>query len=90
MTQEEKLRELSAACCSLGAEVRYHPEHGHFTAMLWEEDEWNEAQARSIQQEIQQLTACYPGLVCYCFDAFSTLVYAVSVRQSDRKEGETT
>lgn len=81
MTQEEKLRELSAACRSLGAEVRYRPEYCHFTAMLWEEDEWSEAQARSIQQKIQQLTACYPGLVCYCFDAFSTLVYSVSVRR---------
>ena len=83
MTQEEKLRELSAACRSLGAEVRYHPEYGYFTAMLWEEDGWSEAQASSIQQKIQQLTACYPELVCYCFDAFSTLVYAGSVRQSN-------
>lgn len=82
MTQEEKLRELSAACRNLGAEVRYHPEYGHFTAMLWEEDEWSEAQARSIQKKIQQLTACYPRPVCYCFDAFSTLVYALSERRS--------
>ena len=82
MTQDEKLRELSAFCRNLGAEVRYHPEYGHFTAMLWEEDQWSEAQARSIQEEIRQLTTSYPGLVCYCFDAFSTLVYAVSERRS--------
>ena len=82
MTQDEKLRELSVFCRNLGAEGRYHPEYGHFTAMLWEEDQWSEAQARSIQEEIQQLTTSYPGLVCYCFDAFSTLVYTVSERRS--------
>ncbi len=77
MTKEQQLAELSAACRDLGAEVRYCPGLGHFTAMLWEEDQWDEAQARSIQQTIQRLTARCPGLVCYCFDAFSTLVYAI-------------
>lgn len=77
MTRDQQLMELSEACRSLGAEVRYCPEYGHFTAMLWEDGTLDEAQARSIQQTIQRLTARYPGLVCYCFDAFSTLVYAV-------------
>lgn len=77
MTKEQQLTELSDACRDLGAEVRYCPEYGHFTAMLWEDGKFDEAQARSFQQTIQRLTARYPGLVCYCFDAFSTLVYAI-------------
>ncbi len=77
MTREQQLAELSAACRELGAEVCQSPEYRHFTAMLWEDDEWSEAEARSIQQTIQKLANRYPGLVCYCFDAFSTLVYAV-------------
>ncbi len=77
MTREQQLTELSAACRDLGAEVRYCPEYGHFTAMLWEDGKLDEAQARSIQQTIQRSAARYPGLVCYCFDAFSTLVYAI-------------
>ncbi len=77
MTKEQQLAELSAACRDLGAEVRYCPEYGHFTAMLWEDGKLDEAQTRSIQQAIQRLTARYSGMVCYCFDAFSTLVYAI-------------
>ncbi len=77
MTKEQQLAELSAACRDLGAEVRYCPEYGHFTAMLWEDGKLDEAQARSIQQAIQRLTARYSGMACYCFDALSTLVYAI-------------
>ena len=79
---DEKLRQLEhlcAACRELGAEVRYRPEYGCFTAMIW--DGWSgpyyEGPAQAVQQQIQRKTAQYPGLVCYCFDPFSTLVYAV-------------
>ena len=79
MDKEERLMELLAVCRGLGAEVSYHPEYRHFTAMIWEDQKpaVSEAAARSIQIEIQQRAAQYPGLVCYCFDPFSTLVYAV-------------
>ena len=77
--QQEQLEEMLAVCSDLGAEVEYHPEYGHFTAMVWEG--WalphDEGKALSIQDQIYQRTAQYPRLVCYRFDPFSTLVYAV-------------
>jgi hypothetical protein len=70
---------LLAYSRDLGAEVRYHPEHGYFTAMVW--GGWDNAfdvkSAQAVQRQIQRQSAQYPGIVCYCFDAFSTLVYAV-------------
>ena len=75
----EQLETLCAACQELGAEVRFRPEHGCFTAMVW--DGWDRPHdtgaAQTVQQQIQRQTAQYPGLVCYCFDPFSTLVYAI-------------
>lgn len=75
----EQLESLCTACQELGAEVRYRPEHGCFTAMVWDGWDWphNTGPARTVQQQIQRQTAQYPGLVCYCFDPFSTLVYAI-------------
>jgi hypothetical protein len=73
------LESLLAYSKELGAEVRYHPEHGYFTAMVW--GGWDNAfdvkSAQAVQRQIQRQSAQYPGIVCYCFDAFSTLVYAV-------------
>lgn len=79
MDKEAHLMEVLAICRGLGAEVNYRPEYRHFTAMIWEDQmpAVSEAAARSIQEEIQQRIAQYPGLVCYCFDPFSTLVYSV-------------
>lgn len=79
MTRTEQLEEMLAVCRDLGAEVDYRPECGHFTAMVWEG--WllpdDEEKALSIQSQIYEKTAQHPGLVCYRFDPFSTLVYAV-------------
>lgn len=36
MTKTEQLEEMIAVCRNLGAEVEYHPEYGHFTAMVWD------------------------------------------------------
>ena len=36
MTKTEQLEEMLAVCRNLGAEVEYHPEYSHFTAMVWE------------------------------------------------------
>ena len=75
--QRRQLESLMAVCEGLGAEVRYRPEQGHFTAMVWEDGAGSEGYARSIQTRIQEKAAQYSDLVCYCFDAFSTLVYTV-------------
>lgn len=79
MDKEAQLMEVLAHCRSLGTEVSYHPEYKHFTAMIWEDQKpaVSEAAALSIQNEIQQRSAQYPGLVCYCFDPFSTLIYSI-------------
>lgn len=76
-TNREHLRTAMTVCRELGAEVRGQPEDNWFTAMVWDDQNSPELEerARSIQREIQRETAQYPGLVCYCFDPFSTLVY---------------
>lgn len=77
--QRRQLEAVMAVCESLGADVRYRPECGHFTAMIWEDGTCahSESDARSVQKKIQEKTAQYSSLVCYCFDAFSTLVYVI-------------
>ena len=75
MTQEQRFRRLYDVCNALGADVRYSPEHGHLTVLAWESE--GEQRALFIQRQIQLATANYPELVCYCFDPFSTLVYAI-------------
>lgn len=79
MTDTRELAELCEVCRSLGADVRFHPAQRYLTAMVWEGWAWphDEGPARAIQRQIQEKTAQYPGLVCYCFDAFSTLIYAL-------------
>lgn len=79
MDKSDQLHAILTVYRDLGAEVDYCQERGYFTAMVWE-DGWLSADtslARSIQKQIQRKTAQYPGLVCYCFDPFSTLVYSV-------------
>ncbi len=74
-----QLEVMASYCQTLGAEVRYHPAQRYFTAMVW--IGWglpyNEGPALAVQQKIQQKAAQYPDLVCYCFDPFSTLIYAI-------------
>lgn len=72
------LENLCAFCRSLGAHVREVQDGASFTAMLWEgADSVSERDAAEIQRKIKRKTAKYPGFVCYCFDAFSTLIYRV-------------
>lgn len=75
MIQNPQLKSISDICNALGADVRYDPEYRHLTVLAWE-DEGIQC-ARFIQQQIQRQTAQYPGLACYYFDPFSTLVYAI-------------
>jgi hypothetical protein len=73
------LESLLAYSKELGAEVRYHPEHGYFTAIIWSDcdNAVDAGTALAVQRKIQRQAAQYPEIVCYCFDAFSTLVYAI-------------
>lgn len=73
MTYISPLQEISDICTALGADVRYSPEYEHLTVLAWESE--GEQRALSIQHQIQQQAAKHPGLICYCFDPFSTLVY---------------
>lgn len=75
MICHRQLQEILDICKTLGADVRYDPEYGHLTALAWESE--GEQRAHFIQQQIQKQTAKYSGLVCYCFDPFSTLVYVI-------------
>lgn len=81
MTDFEAQKQIEAMlsdCRDIDADVRYHPQHRRMTIMVWEDGTAaDEQRALSIQQQIQQRSAQYPRLVCYCFDPFSTLVYAV-------------
>lgn len=79
MDKEHQLKAMMAICRELGTEVSFRPEYSHFTAMIWEDRDpsCDEEQARSIQMKIQERTAQYPNLVCYCFDPYSTLVYTI-------------
>lgn len=79
MDKCDQLCAMLDICRNLGAEVDYRQECGYFTAMVWEDGGLSAdiGQARSIQKQIHKETAQYPGLVCYCFDPFSTLVYTV-------------
>ena len=78
-SKAEQLEEMSSFCHALGVEVQYHPLHRYFTAMFWDgwELAYKEGPALAVQQQIQRKTAQYPDLVCYCFDPFSTLIYAI-------------
>lgn len=76
LTPLELLRER---CVSLGAEVRYCPQRGYSTAMVWNEPgaPSDEERALDIQRTIQQESAQYPEIVCYRFDPYSTLLYLI-------------
>lgn len=79
MDKSDQLHAILTVCRNLGAEVDYRQERGYFTAMVWEDGRLSAdtSRAHAIQKQIQEKTAQYPGLVCYCFDPFSTLVYIV-------------
>lgn len=75
MTQNQLLQGISDACSALGADVRYDPENQCLTVLAWENE--GIQRARFIQRQIQRQAGNDSGLVCYCFDPFSTLVYVI-------------
>ena len=76
LTPLELLRDR---CESLGAEVRYCPQRGYLTAMVWNEPGAPSELERAldIQRTIQQEAVQYPEIVCYRFDPYSTLLYRI-------------
>lgn len=70
----EQLACMLNVCRGLDADVRCSAADGHITVQAWE---GRAELARSVQQTLLQQSAQYPNIVCYCFDEFSTLIYAV-------------
>lgn len=66
-------------CEKLDAEIRFCASGGYFTVMVWRG--WDapdpQEKASDIQAQVQELAKQYPQVACYCFDQFSTLLYAL-------------
>ena len=78
MDHNNDIKQMLSFCRELGTHVQENRDGNSFTAMLWEDtDSISEDTAAKIQRKIKQKTAIYPGIVCYCFDVFSTLIYRV-------------
>ena len=78
MDERDEIVQLRTFFQDLGAHVRKVQDGASFTAMLWEDaDSVSERDAAEIQRKIKRKTEEYPGFVCYCFDAFSTLIYRI-------------
>lgn len=77
--KQYQLEALLSYCRTLGLMTRYCPGDTYFTAIAWNTSArpLDEEDAGAIQKRVQEKTAQYPGLVCYRFDPFSTLVYTV-------------
>lgn len=79
MTQNKKEELLAVldACVNVDADIRFHPEQHYFTVHLWPENKPDIRQALELQNRLRELSKRYSHVVCYCYDAFSTLVYAI-------------
>ena len=70
---------LYEQCSSLPADVRSCLENGYFTVTV--PPPWNMSNQK-VAQEVQDKIkgngqGRYTGVVCYCFDNFSTLLYVL-------------
>ena len=79
LSKISQLEELLSYCSQLDLKIRYDQKNHYFTAIAWCPDRIfpPEETAAAIQRQIQEESTHFPGLVCYCFDPFSTLVYVV-------------
>ena len=77
--KSDQLNSMLAFCRSLDADVRYSKGSGSITILTWCDDGSAEAEetALVIQSTLKEESARYPNIVCYCFDAYSTLIYVV-------------
>lgn len=74
VSKARQLEQMLAVCLALDADVRRSPLDGHITVLV---PEGQNELARTVQERLRQQSALYPNIVCYCFDEFSTLIYAV-------------
>lgn len=73
-----QLRALYSLCRQLQADVRFYEGDGYFTVLV--PPPWNEEtrySAQEQQRKIKEWSEQYPDIICYCFDAYSTLVYVL-------------
>lgn len=74
MTRREQMEEMERFCRHLGLNVeKSSGEPIRFTATLDLADQ----RAMEVQSEIVAAAEAFPDVVCYCFEADSTLIYAV-------------
>ena len=73
------LEEMRRACVRLDADIRYHRAEGYFTAIVRgvQDNPEDLDKAKAVQEELKRLAGQFPGVICYCFDSFCTLLYAV-------------
>lgn len=79
LCKAEQLERMLALCRGLDADVRYSSADGRINVQVREEwgDPARAELARAVQKTLLQQSARYPNIVCYCFDNFSTLIYAI-------------
>lgn len=75
--KQEQLLAMLEGCREFGIELRANPERGYFTAIAAREKPMALKEAEHIQKRIKALSRQYPNVVCYCFEADSTLVYVL-------------
>ena len=76
VSKDEQFARMLDVCRSLDADVRYSKGDKRINILAWDDPAHAEL-ARSVQQTLLQQSAQNPNIVCYCFDEFSTLIYAV-------------
>ena len=74
-----QLQKLLTYCQGLDVDVEFDPRYSYFTATTAADISCTggEDEARDIQKQIQKESSNCSKLVCYCFDPYSTLVYAI-------------
>lgn len=74
MTQREQMEKMEQICRRLGLEIiKSSDGPPRFIATIDAAGQ----RAAEVQCEIAAAAEAYPNVVCYCFEADSTLVYAV-------------
>ena len=76
-TKQEQLLAMLESCRGFGVELCANLEQGYFTAIAAWGNPVAQKEAEHIQKRIKELSRQYPNVVCYCFEADSTLVYVL-------------